>query len=583
MSGETGEREPGASFSEAPPSSAIRWPALFPTLFTPLGSIVSSPRVTLRRDGWLSFRIPIAMIGFESFMPEKLPRKSADSMSQKNNEPEDDEMLPEYDLSGGVRGKYYEGYKQGTKVALLQPRGGRTMVTLRKGTELDKGRYVVHEVLGTGGFASVWKASDKQLNRDVVLKRLLKHSVTTSQEEISALLDEAQKHARLVHTNIVQIYDIIEEEGEPLIVMEYVDGHSLWDTLRDKAKKGELFPLDRAVQILTDTLSGVAFAHSKYVCHRDLGPMNILLTSGGIPKIADFGIARILPTGPVEQGSSQGGTGHLQFMAPEQARGEPADFLSDLFTVGIVGYLLLTGRHPFADPSGLFQIPELLKDPNFSPETPRPPSHVTTNQQRLFREYAAVVMRLLNRERAGRFASAIEAIDAIEAVTPSLECPTCSERVPEQSRFCLYCGATFELVPPATAAPKGTMEVTPDQLVQEGFTLTRMQRWDAAIARYEAAIKKDPNFQKAYRNLGFALNHVRQYEAAVEILTKGLSLPATSPDHVAGLLYERSYALCQSQEVRRSIGRHRARCEVPTRFTALRVLPRTDSAFSRSP
>jgi serine/threonine protein kinase len=419
------------------------------------------------------------------------------------------------------------------------------MLSLRKGTELDKARYVVHDVLGTGGSASVWKASDKQLNRDVALKRLLKHSITASAEEISGLLEEARKHAQLVHTHIVQVYDIIEEDGEHLLVIEYVDGQSLWDTLREKAKKGEVFPLDRAVQILTDTLSGVAFAHSKKVCHRDLGPMNILLTSGGIPKIADFGIARILPTAPGEQGSSQGGTGHLQFMSPEQARGEPADFLSDLFTVGIVGYLLLTGRHPFADPSGLFQIGELLKDSNFTPETPRPPSQLTTSQQRLFREYAAVVMRLLNRERAGRFASAIEAIDAIEAMTPWLECLACSERVPEQSRFCLYCGEKIEVAPvppPPARASKEVPEPTPEQLVEEGFALSRMQRWDAAIARYEAAIKKDPSFQKAYRNLGFAMNHIRQYEPAVEMLSKGLSLPAALPDHLAGMLYERSYA-----------------------------------------
>jgi serine/threonine protein kinase len=419
------------------------------------------------------------------------------------------------------------------------------MLSLRKGTELDKGRYVVHDVLGTGGFASVWKASDKQLNRDVAVKRLLKQSISASPEEISALLDEARKHAQLVHTNIVQVYDIIEEEGEHLLVMEYVDGHSLWDTLRERAQKGEVFSLDRAVDILKDTLSGVAFAHSKNVCHRDLGPMNILLTSGGVPKIADFGIARVLPTTPGEKGSSQGGTGHLQFMAPEQARGEPADFLSDLFTVGIVGYLLLTGRHPFADPSGLFQITELLKDPNFTPETPRPPSQLTTSQQRLFREYAAVVMRLLNRERAGRFASAIEAIDAIEAVTPSLECPGCSERIPEQSRFCLYCGRAIEVPPvpsPEAPPPKLMPEASAEVLVEEGFVLSRMQRWDAAIDRYEAAIKRDPAFQKGYRNLGFALNHVRRYEEAVEVLTKGLSLPASNPDHLAGMLYERSYA-----------------------------------------
>lgn len=417
------------------------------------------------------------------------------------------------------------------------------MLSLRKGTEL-KGRYVVHDVLGTGANASVWKASDKQLNRHVALKRLLKRSLTTSPEEVSALLDEARRHAQLVHTNIVQVYDIIEEDGEHLIVMEYIDGASLWQTLRDAARKGESYSLDRAVQLLTDILSGVAYAHSKNVCHRDLSPMNILLTSSDVPKIADFGIARVLLPTQIEQRSTQAGTGNPQFMAPEQARGEPADFFSDLFTVGIIGYLLFTGRHPFAHPAGLFEIAELLGDPNFSPDIPRPPGHLTAAQQRLYREYAAVTMRLLNREKAGRFPSAVAAIDAIEAVTPSLDCPACDEQVPEQSRFCLYCGAKIELAPvlsPVASPPRDAPQATADELVDEGFALSRNQRWDAAIARYEAALEKDPKFVKAYRNLGFALNHVRQYERALKVLSKGLEL-GTAPDHLAGMLYERSYA-----------------------------------------
>lgn len=414
------------------------------------------------------------------------------------------------------------------------------MLNLRKGTEL-KGRYVVHDVLGTGGFASVWKASDKQLNRDVALKRLLKNPPSSTQAELSVLVEEARKNAQLVHTNIVQVYDIIEEGGEYLIVMEYVDGRSLWDSLREKTR---LFPLDRAVQMLTDILSGVAFAHSKKVCHRDLSPMNILLTSDEVPKVADFGLARVLPIVPADKGTTQGGTGNPQFMAPEQARGEPADFFSDLFTVGIIGYLLLSGRHPFADPSGLFRIEELIKDQNFVPDTPRPPSQLTASEQRLYREYAAVVMRLLNRERAGRFASAVEAIDAIESVTPSRECPACSERIPEHSRYCLYCGTEMrELsILPRSVSGLGEPATTPEDIVEEGFALTRVQRWDAAITKYQEAIQMDAGFQKAYRNLGFAFNHIRQYEQAVEVLTKGLSLPTTVADHLANIYYERSYA-----------------------------------------
>lgn len=421
------------------------------------------------------------------------------------------------------------------------------MLTLLKGTELQ-GRYVIHDVVGTGGSASVWKASDKQLNRDVALKRLWKQLIGTPGQDLTALLDEARKNAQLVHPNIVQVHDIIEVEGEQLIVMEYVDGPSLFHVLREKAKKAEPFPYDRAVAILGDVLSGVAYAHSKNVCHRDLSPMNILLTSSSIPKIADFGIARVLPAAAAAQGppaSSQGGTGNPHFMSPEQARGEAADFFSDLFTVGIAGYLLLTGRHPFADSSGLFTIPENIKDADYLPETPRLPANLTTSQQRLFREYAAIVMRLLHRERAGRYGSAVEAIDAIEAVTPTLDCPKCGERIPDQYRFCGFCGASLEVATPPPVPPVAPLPVptlTPDQLVEEGFLLSRGNRWDAAVERYRQALSADADFQKAYRNLGFALNRLRQYDEAVAVLTKGLALPAAAPEHRAGMLYERSYA-----------------------------------------
>src|SRR6266566_2827741 len=315
------------------------------------------------------------------------------------------------------------------------------MLTLTKGTEID-GRYVIHDVVGTGGYASVWKASDKQLSRDVALKRLLKQGLTSPDEDLAKILQEARKHAKLVHTNIVQVYDVIESEGEHLIVMEYVDGPSLHTSLRELAKVGQTPPMDQAVAVLGDVLEGVAFAHDRQTIHRDLSPSNILLTGSGIPKIGDFGIARVVAGAQSAKSSpySHAGTGNPDFMSPEQARGEEADYSSDLFMVGIIGYILLTGRHPFAHPSGLFTIPELIRDDNYNPEPPRPSSTLTTSQQRLFREYSAVVMRLLHRERAGRFTSAVEAIDAIEAVTPSLECPGCSERVPEQSKFCLYCG-----------------------------------------------------------------------------------------------------------------------------------------------
>lgn len=418
------------------------------------------------------------------------------------------------------------------------------MLTLVTGKEIAE-RFVIDGPIGSGGYATVWKASDKQLNRSVALKRLLKKGGTSPIEATDEILAEARKHAQLVHTNIVQVYDVIESEGEHLIVMEYVDGPSLQSMLRGLASSAQVLPLDKAVSILADVLAGVAFAHEKRIIHRDLSPSNILLTSTGIPKIGDFGIARFdeprTPSGAV---STHGGTGNPHYMSPEQSRGEQADFSSDLFTVGIIGYLLLTGRHPFAHPSGLFGIPELLGDENYVPEPPKPLPGLTTSQQRLFREYAAVVMRLLNREKAGRFQNARAAIDALEAVTPFQECPRCGERVPEHSRFCLFCGEDFSRTQPTAmpARPETPIERTPDELVEEGFRLSQLRRWNEAISRYEQAIELDRQNQKAFRNLGYALNRTGRYEEAEQALTRGLEMGADVPSHEASLLHERALA-----------------------------------------
>lgn len=421
------------------------------------------------------------------------------------------------------------------------------MLNLTKGMEIEA-RYVIHDVRGTGGYASVWKASDKQLTRDVALKRLLKAGAVSPDEEMARILEEARKHAQLVHTNIVQVYDVIECDNEHLIVMEYVEGPSLHEMLRDFARRNETLALDRAVAILRDVLAGVAFAHDRQTIHRDLSPFNILLTGSGIPKISDFGLARVLAEAqphPKEPSSPQGGTGNPDFMSPEQARGEPADYSSDLFMIGIVGYLLLTGKHPFAHPSGLFAIPELIRDDNYGPDPPRPPTNLTTSQQRLFREYAAVVMRLLHRERAGRFKSAQEAGEAIEEVTPFVECSACGERIPEHFKFCGFCGAQLTApahTPPSPPPSAASSQLSADELVEQGFQESQLRRWNSAIARYERALSIDDHHRKALRNLGYALNRGGRYEDADKILTRGLALPSDSPSHRASMLMERSFA-----------------------------------------
>jgi tetratricopeptide (TPR) repeat protein len=241
-------------------------------------------------------------------------------------------------------------------------------------------------------------------------------------------------------------------------------------------------------------------------------------------------------------------------MSPEQARGEEADYSSDLFMVGIIGYLLLTGRHPFAHGSGLFSIPELIRDENYNPDPPRPPSNLTASQQRLFREYSAIVMRLLHRERAGRFKTAQEALDAIDAVTPVVECPSCSERIPEHFKYCGFCGAQLAAsIPNTGVASNPAGPPSADALVEQGFHESEFRRWASAIALYERALTTEPNHKKALRNLGFALNRIRRFDEAENVLSRGLSLPSDNPIHRASLLVERSFARANLKDYQRAL------------------------------
>lgn len=417
------------------------------------------------------------------------------------------------------------------------------MANLSKGKELIN-RYVVDEVLGIGGTANVWKATDKELGRDVALKRLNHYGISTPTEEQAVeLIEEAKKTAQISHKNIVQIFDVIEAELEHFIVMEYL-GRTLASLIRDYATRAESIPLDMAIDILHDILEGVAFAHSKGICHRDLTPKNILLSSTGVAKIADFGTAKIIgnPGGHVTklESLSGGGTGNPSFMSPEQARGEPADYSSDCFMVGIIGYLVLTGKHPFLHPSGLFDISELLKDVNYVPETPRSSPEATPSQQKQFREYATIVMRLLHRERSGRFESALKAMEAIEAVTPSINCPTCAESVPEGNIYCGRCGNKVDKSMAGAKVPAKREHI--ESLVNAGFREAEQKNWAAAVELYQQALQDDPNHKRAHRNLGFAFNRMGLHEKAIEILSKGIPLHIHAPDHPTDIYCERSIA-----------------------------------------
>src|ERR671929_308732 len=208
--------------------------------------------------------------------------------------------------------------------------------------ELFADRYKLDRRLGIGGMSTVQLAFDTRLERNVAVKLLAEH-LAQDPSFVSRFRREALAAARLVHPNVVQVFDFGSDDasGRQFIVMEYVDGPSCAEILRER---GHLPPAE-AVDILAQACRGLAYAHRNGVVHRDVKPGNLLRSSHGMVKLADFGIAKAAEQSDITKVGSVLGT--AAYLSPEQARGEPAGPASDLYALGVVAYQLMAGRLPY--------------------------------------------------------------------------------------------------------------------------------------------------------------------------------------------------------------------------------------------
>ncbi|WP_075980972.1 Stk1 family PASTA domain-containing Ser/Thr kinase [Bacillus massilinigeriensis] len=208
------------------------------------------------------------------------------------------------------------------------------------------GRYKILEMIGGGGMANVYLAHDMILDRDVAVKTL-RLDFANDEEFIRRFHREAQSATSLAHPNIVSIYDVGEEESIYYIVMEYVDGQTLKQYIQQHAP----LKVEEAINIMKQLTSAISHAHQNHIIHRDIKPHNILIDRNGNVKITDFGIAMALSATSITQTNSVLGSVH--YLSPEQARGGTANRKSDIYSLGIVMFEMLTGRLPFSGESAV--------------------------------------------------------------------------------------------------------------------------------------------------------------------------------------------------------------------------------------
>jgi len=254
------------------------------------------------------------------------------------------------------------------------------------------GRYELEEIVGTGGMSVVYRAWDLKNDREVAVK-VLRLEYLTDADFVRQFNREAQAASQMSHPNIVNMYDVGQDGDTRYLVMEYVKGITLKDMIR---QNGQLNP-QRAVQMTLKILAAIDHAHRNHIVHRDIKPQNILVDSEGRVKVADFGIARV-----VDSASNTGRgnvLGSVHYFSPEQARGAVADAKSDLYSVGVVLYEMVTGRVPFDGETPMAIALKHIHD------KPAPPSTYNPEVSKALDE---VILKALEKDTGARYQTAAE-------------------------------------------------------------------------------------------------------------------------------------------------------------------------------
>jgi serine/threonine protein kinase/tetratricopeptide (TPR) repeat protein len=273
-----------------------------------------------------------------------------------------------------------------------------TISALRPGAVLGK-RYEIQDQLGEGGMGAVYKAKDLELERVVALK-VIRPELAGRPEILQRFKQELILARKITHRNVIRIFDLGESEGIKYITMEFIEGRDLKSLMLEQGKLSS----EQAVNIIQQMCLALEAAHSEGVVHRDLKPQNVMLDKQGKASVMDFGIARSLEPGGMTQTGALIGT--PEYMSPEQVRGEHPDVRSDLFTVGIIFYELLSGQMPYRADTAMATMFKRTKEPAM------PVRQLNSSVPQYLSD---VVAKCLEMEPAERYQSAREIYDALEA------------------------------------------------------------------------------------------------------------------------------------------------------------------------
>src|SRR5438034_592867 len=266
-------------------------------------------------------------------------------------------------------------------------------------------RYELEELVGAGGMSSVYRAHDRVLDRKVALK-LLHQQYTDDDEYVERFRREARAVATLSHPNIVTVIDRGEHEGRQFIVFEYVEGENLKQLIEQRGPAPVAYALELAIQVAR----GLSFAHQQGLVHRDVKPQNVLLNGDGQAKVTDFGIARSLD---VKKGMTTTGTvlGTSEYIAPEQAQGQHVSEQTDVYSLGVVLYELLTNEVPFPGENFVAVAMRHINEPA---------PHVSEKRPDVPPRVDAAVERAMSKDPAQRFETMTHFCRELEACLSEL-------------------------------------------------------------------------------------------------------------------------------------------------------------------